>query len=74
MLILIFVISIGIVSADTQFRLNASDPVANAQFGRSVAIAGDLVAVEKAGMALSERIPVQAPGTMYVPYGNCFSR
>jgi hypothetical protein len=62
MLIAFFVICVGIVSAETrivptsmkqgpitEFRLTTNDAVTNAQYGRSVAIDGDLVAVGMGG-------------------------
>ena len=67
MLIIVFVMSIGIVSADTQFRLAASDPVANAQFGRSVATAGDLVAVGEGGDGANGTVYLYSrQGTSYI--------
>jgi hypothetical protein len=80
-LIVLLVISVGIVSADkqqgaaslekgpfTEFRLAASDPVANAQFGRSVAIAGDLVAVGEGGDgAIGAVYLYKRQGMTYVP-------
>ncbi|NTU55104.1 MAG: hypothetical protein HGA79_02530, partial [Anaerolineales bacterium] len=50
------------------FRLAASDPVANAQFGRSVAIAGDLVAVGQGGDGTVGAVYLyKRQGMAYVP-------
>jgi hypothetical protein len=66
-LILIVVISIGIVSADTQFRLTPYDGVLNGQYGRSVAIDGNLVAVGMGGDGADGAVYLYSrQGTSYI--------
>jgi len=79
--ILISFFAIGVVSAETQiipasmeqgpfteFRLTTGDAVANAQYGRSVAIDGDLVAVGMGGDgAIGSVFLYKRQGMGYVP-------
>jgi hypothetical protein len=74
-LIVLLAMSIGIASAaakeqakETVVRLTASDPVGNAQFGRSVAMAGDLVAVGEGGDgAVGAVYLYKRQGLKYIP-------
>lgn len=80
-LIAFMAISVGIVSADirviptsieqgpfTEFKLTTSDAVTNAQYGRSVAIDGDLVAVGMGGDGAIGAVYVyKRQGMRYIP-------